>query len=56
MKNLLKYCGVIIVLLGVLVEVIYFFGTRSNVMLIVAGLLIVCGTISHIVLNRYLAD
>ena len=56
MKGLLKYCGVILLLIGVVVECIYFWGPRSNALLAVAAVCIVLGCIAHIVINKYFTD
>ncbi len=52
METLLKYCGAIIVLLGVVFLVIYHFATKSNALLVSSIILILVGIVAHVVLNR----
>lgn len=52
MSKFLRYLGIILVLLGVLVLVLYFFGVQSNAMLGTAGVLFVAGIATHIVTNK----
>ncbi|HRZ96651.1 MAG TPA: hypothetical protein P5084_03780 [Paludibacter sp.] len=53
MKNFLKYLGALIVLLGVVPLLIYHFGqTQSNVLLATAGVIMLVGAISHVVINK----
>lgn len=54
MKNFLKYVGPILVLLGVIILALYFFGiSNSNVYLASAGIIMVLGIVSHILINKY---
>lgn len=52
MDTLLKYLGAIIVLIGVIVLVVYHFGTPSNALLVVSIVLMLAGIGTHIVVNR----
>lgn len=53
MKEFLKYLGSILILIGVVVLALYFFGvSQANAMLASAGILMVVGLITHIVVNR----
>ncbi|MBR3564883.1 MAG: hypothetical protein IKN91_00925 [Paludibacteraceae bacterium] len=52
MDTLLKYLGAIIVLIGVIVLVVYHFGTPSNALLVVSIVLMLVGIGTHIVVNR----
>lgn len=55
MKSFLKYLGPILLLIGtVILAVYYFHNTAANTMLIVAGVLMVVGLISHVVINKYI--
>lgn len=54
MKTLLKYLGLILILIGfVLLIVVGFQGITGNTMLLVSGGLIFVGLLTYIVLNRY---
>ncbi len=54
MKDFIKYLGIIIVLLGVLVLVISAVASKiSNPVLAVGGTLMVLGLIAHVVINKY---
>ena len=52
MSKFFFYFGIILVLLGVLVLALYYFGMQSNFMLGTAGFLFVAGIIAHIVTNK----
>lgn len=54
MKNLLKYLGVLIVLIGVGILAYYYFVAQSNLLLIVAALCMVIGLLGHIFMNKYI--
>jgi len=54
MNTLLKYLGIILVLLGVLCLAIYFMGVQENALLITALALELVGVISFIVVNRFI--
>ncbi len=53
MKDLLKYLGIFLVLLGVVILGIYAFQSMiNNVLLVVAGLFLVGGVSLYIIFNR----
>lgn len=53
MKEVLKYLGSILILIGVALLAFYFFGNSpSNKILGTAGVIMIIGLITHIVLNR----
>ncbi|MDD2437830.1 MAG: hypothetical protein PHX50_16655 [Massilibacteroides sp.] len=53
MKDLIKYLGVIILLIGVVVLAVPTFqGTLNNTLLIVGFTLIIVGYLGHIVINK----
>ena len=57
MKNeILKYLGILVILIGVAVLVIYHFGHHAaeNTLLIIGGICILTGTIGHVILNKYI--
>ena len=55
MKELLKYLGIIVMLIGVIILAVYNFGNYpGNALLITAGILIVAGAIGHVILNKYI--
>lgn len=55
MKNILKYLGIFVMLIGVIVLAVYHFGNyTSNALLITAGVLVVVGAIGHVLLNKYI--
>jgi hypothetical protein len=57
MKSLLKYLGILIVVIGALVIVIpAFLNATNNTTLIVSTVLMIGGLIAHVLLNKYLAD
>ncbi|MBN1462861.1 MAG: LPXTG cell wall anchor domain-containing protein [Paludibacteraceae bacterium] len=56
MKNLLKALGPIIVLLGVVFLVIYFFGKESNSLLVAAGVSMVVGLVVYVFTNKRLKE
>lgn len=54
MKEILKYLGVLVMLIGVVVLALYHFGDYpGNGLLITAGVLVVVGAAGHILLNKY---
>ncbi len=53
MKTLLKYCGAILVLIGVLCLVVYYFWVPSNALLTSSLVLEAVGIIGYIITNRY---
>lgn len=54
MKQLMKYLGVLIQIVGILLLIVpYFNRTTTNTTLITGGGLIALGLIVHIVLNRW---
>lgn len=54
MKDILKYAGVIVVLIGALVLIIPgLLHTTNNSTLSVAGALLIVGFVAHIILNRF---
>lgn len=53
MKNFLKdYAGIILVLIGVICLVVYFFASISNVLLAVGLILEIIGILAFLLLNR----
>ncbi|MFB6341446.1 hypothetical protein ACE01N_02755 [Saccharicrinis sp. FJH2] len=57
MKNFLKYLGIFIVVIGVLLLIIpAFLNTTSNMNLAIAAVLMVVGLIAHIILNKYITE
>jgi predicted PurR-regulated permease PerM len=53
MKEFLKYLGPILILVGVALLAFYFFGTMpSNIILAAAGLIMIIGCASHIIVNK----
>ena len=54
MKTLLKYLGVILLLLGVVCLVVYKFALPANGLLIASMALEVCGILSFIFINKAL--
>ena len=55
MNNLLKYLGVILLLLGVLCLVLYKFALPSNGLLIAAMVLELAGILAYIIINKKLS-
>ncbi len=54
-SEILKYLGVLVILVGVALLVVYNFGSYpGNGMLVAAGACVVVGAIGHIVLNKYI--
>lgn len=54
MKDILKYAGVIVVLIGAIVLIIPgLMHTTSNATLTAAAILLVIGFVAHIVINRF---
>lgn len=57
MNNLLKNLGPILILVGVVILAIYFFAeTNSNTYLASAGIIMIVGFLSHIVINKKVKD
>lgn len=57
MKSFLKYLGILVVVIGVLLLVIpAFLNSTSNTTLATAGVLMVVGLLAHIVINKYVTD
>ena len=56
MKELVKYLGAIIILVGVVLLAIYKFGMPSNYLLGGAAFAMVIGMFIHILVNRKLKD
>jgi hypothetical protein len=53
MKSLLKYLGPIILLIGTILLVIYYFTAPSaNTLLVVSGAVLVAGLIIHVIVNK----
>ena len=52
MENLLKYCGAILVLIGVIVLLIYHFATKANALLVTAVVFMLAGIVAHVILNK----
>lgn len=53
MKDFLKYLGSILILVGVALLALYYFGNlQSNTVLASAGIIMIIGCITHIVINR----
>ena len=55
MKSLLKYSGVILLLLGVVCLVVYKYACPENGLLIAGADLEVLGILSYILINKYVA-
>lgn len=54
MKDLLKYAGVLIEIIGGLLLIVpALMKTATNLTMTIAGILIVVGFISHIIINKY---
>lgn len=54
MNTFLKYLGVILLLLGVVCLVVYYFAVPSNALLVVSIVLELVGILSYILINKYL--
>ncbi|MDL2289931.1 hypothetical protein LJB95_00820 [Paludibacteraceae bacterium OttesenSCG-928-F17] len=55
MKELLKYLGIIVMLIGVALLAVYHFSDfPGNGLLIGAGISIVVGAVGHVILNKYI--
>ena len=54
MKELIKYSGVLLVLVGVLFLVVYAISAPYNWLLVVGIALEVVGIIAYIIINRYI--
>lgn len=53
MNKLMRYLGIIVILIGVLILVMYYFGIfTSNAALGTAAVVMVLGTVAHVVLNK----
>jgi hypothetical protein len=53
MKEILKYLGALLVLVGVVILAVYYFGqSNSNTLLAVAGGTMVVGFLAHIIINK----
>ena len=53
MKEFLKYLGSILILVGVALLAFYYFGKMpSNVILASAGIIMIIGFITHIIVNK----
>jgi hypothetical protein len=49
----MRYLGIIVILLGAAVLMMYYFGMfNSNSALVTAGIMMVVGTIAHVILNK----
>ncbi|MCR5497770.1 MAG: hypothetical protein K6F48_08000 [Paludibacteraceae bacterium] len=54
MNKLLRYLGIIIILIGVLLLMFHFFGViGGNGILAIAGIMFVLGLIAYIICNKY---
>jgi 1,4-dihydroxy-2-naphthoate octaprenyltransferase len=56
MNELLKMLGAIVVLIGVLFLLVYYFAIQSNTLLALGGISMFLGFIAHILLNKFLKD
>ena len=54
MKTLLKYLGGILVILGVLCLLVYYFWIPSNALLVSSLVLEIVGILAYIIINRYI--
>jgi len=55
MKELVKYLGPILILIGVIILAVYFFTeSSSNSYLAAAGIIMVVGFLGHIIINKQL--
>jgi len=55
MREFLKYLGSILILIGVALLAFYYFGNMpSNAILASAGIIMVVGCITHIVINKHI--
>lgn len=53
MNKIMRYLGIIVILLGAAVLMMYYFGMfNSNSVLVTAGIMMVVGTIAHVILNK----
>ena len=53
MNKLMRYLGIIAILVGVLILVMYYFGIfTSNTALTTAAIVMILGTVAHVVLNK----
>lgn len=57
MNKIMRYLGIIIILLGAVILMMYYFGVfNSNSALVAAGISMVAGTIAHIILNKIFTE
>ena len=57
MKEIIKFSGLFVILLGIIILVISFLrGVTSNTGLIVSILMILFGFIGYLLINRYIED
>lgn len=57
MKDALKYLGILILLIGVIILIIAVSnGVKSNTGLAVSAFLLLVGLVTHILLNRYVEE
>ncbi|MBO4529752.1 MAG: hypothetical protein IK017_02960 [Paludibacteraceae bacterium] len=57
MGKLMRYLGILIVLLGVLILLLHFFEVfTSNTALGLAGFIMILGLAAHILLNKYYVE
>lgn len=53
MNEFLKVLGAVLVFIGALILMAYYFGSPSNSLLVAGGTSMVVGIIAHIILNKY---
>ncbi len=53
MNEFLKVLGAVLVFIGALILMAYYFGSPSNSLLVAGGTSMVVGIIAHILLNKY---
>ncbi|MCL2073436.1 MAG: hypothetical protein FWH18_05935 [Marinilabiliaceae bacterium] len=57
MKQLIKYSGVIVIIIAVLLLGIYFYANpASNILLVISGLLLLVGLFGYIITNKLVLD
>ncbi len=56
MKEFLKVLGAIIVLIGVLFLMVYYFGFQKNILLVLGGLSMFVGFMTHVFINKFIKD
>ncbi|WP_163629906.1 hypothetical protein [Paludibacter sp. 221] len=56
MKNeILKYLGIIVMLIGVILLAVYHFSDfPGNTLLIIAAICVVVGAVGHVILNKFI--